>query len=118
MGPHGVRPGSVDHGEEAAGGLVERESSVLPGRALAESCQPLHVAPDRSRIRLMLFRQRVRLGGLFPRQIESLRDRIEHRVACRTELLGGRPLGAWCDRRRGRRRGPRGRHRSDVVHAS
>ena len=40
----------------------------------------------------MLFRQRVRLRGLLPRQIESLRDRIEYRVARRTELQGGGPL--------------------------
>jgi hypothetical protein len=46
MCPHGVTERSVHGGQEAAGGLVERESSVLPGRLLAESCQPLHVAPD------------------------------------------------------------------------
>ena len=85
------RPGSVDRGEEATGGAVEGEPSVLPGRALTESRQPLHVAPDGSGIRLVLFRQRVRLGGLLLRQIESLHDRVEHRVARRTELLGGGP---------------------------
>jgi hypothetical protein len=42
MYPHGVTGRSVHLGQEAAGGLVEREHEpcVLPGRALAESCQP------------------------------------------------------------------------------
>jgi hypothetical protein len=56
-------PGSMDRGEEAAGGAVEGEAAVLPGRALAESRQPLHVAPDRTRIRLVPFCQIVRLDG-------------------------------------------------------
>src|SRR4029077_11968548 len=46
--PAQQRPGSVDRGEEAAGGAIEREASVLPGRALTVSCQSLHVAPDRT----------------------------------------------------------------------
>jgi hypothetical protein len=78
MCPHGVRRRSVDRGEEAAGSLVEREPSVLPGCALTESCQSLRISPDRARVRLMLFRQRVRLGSLFARQLKSLCDRIEH----------------------------------------
>ena len=92
MCPHGVRGRSVHRGQEAAGGLVESESSVLPGRVLTESCQPLHVAPDRAWIRLVLLRQRVCLRGLLARQIESLHDRIEYRVARRTELQGDGPL--------------------------
>src|SRR5258708_861811 len=91
MCPHGEGPGSVDRGQEAAGGAIEGEASVLPGRALAETCQPLHVAPDRAGIRLVLFRQRVRLVGLLLRQIESPRDRLEHRIARGSELLGGGP---------------------------
>ena len=67
MCPHGVTERSVHFGQEAAGGLVERESSVLPGRVLTESRQPLHVAPDRAGIRLVLVRQCVRLRGLLAR---------------------------------------------------
>src|SRR2546430_15009652 len=78
----------MDRGEEATGGAVEREASVLPGRALTESRQSLHVAPDRPGIRLVLFRERVRLTGVLLRQIESLHRRLEHRVARGTELLG------------------------------
>src|SRR4029450_13588286 len=73
------------------GGEIESEPPVLPGRALTEPCQPLHITPNRSGIRLMLFRQGVRLRGLLLRQLESLNDRIEHRVTRRTELLGGGP---------------------------
>ncbi len=69
----------MDRGQEATGGTVEGEAAVLPRRALTESRQSLHVTPDRSGIRLVLFRQRVRLGGLLLRQIESLHDRIENR---------------------------------------
>src|SRR5687767_5042393 len=61
-------PGSVDRGQEATGGAIEHVPSVLPGCALTESCQSLHVAPDRTRVRLVRFRQRVRLGGLLLRQ--------------------------------------------------
>jgi hypothetical protein len=39
----------------------------------------------------VLFRQRVRLGGLRLRHVESLQDRLEHRVARRAELLGRSP---------------------------
>jgi hypothetical protein len=92
MCPHGVRGRSVHRGQEATGGLVESESSVLPGRVLTESCQTLHVAPDRAWIRLVLLRQRVCLHGLLARQIESLHNRIKHRVARRTELQGDGPL--------------------------
>jgi hypothetical protein len=35
---------SQDRGEETAGGAIEHEPCVLPGRALTESCQSLHVA--------------------------------------------------------------------------
>jgi hypothetical protein len=44
-------PGLVNRGQEAAGGAIERVSSVLPGCVLTESCQSLHVAPDRTGIR-------------------------------------------------------------------
>ena len=90
MYPHGNEPRSVDRGEKAAGSAIEGEPSVLPRRALAESCQSLHVTPDRSGIRFMLLRECVRLAGLFLRQIESLDGRIKDRVACGTELLGDR----------------------------
>ena len=83
MCPHGITERSVHCGQKAAGGLVERESSVLPGRVLTESCQTLHVAPDRAWIRLVLLRQRVCLHGLLARQIESLHNRIKHRIARR-----------------------------------
>ena len=91
MYSHGRKPGSVDHGEEATGGAIEGEASVLPGRVLTQSRESLHVAPDRSGIRLVLLGQCVRLSGLLLRQIQSRRDRIEHRVARRTELLGDGP---------------------------
>src|SRR6266536_244347 len=84
-------PGSVDRGEEAAGGAVEDEASVLPGRALTESRQSLHVAPDRPGIRLVLLREGVRLAGVLLRQIESLHGGIEHRVTRRSEFLGHGP---------------------------
>src|SRR3954447_17355239 len=67
MCPHGVTERSVHCSQEAAGGLVERESSVLPGRMLTESRQPLHVTPERAGIRLVLLRQCVRLRGLLAR---------------------------------------------------
>ena len=70
MCPRGEGPGSVDRGEEAAGGAIEGEPSVLPGRALTESRQPLHVAPDRTGIRLVAFGQVVRLRGLLLREID------------------------------------------------
>jgi heme/copper-type cytochrome/quinol oxidase subunit 3 len=92
MCPHGVRGRSVHRGQEATGSLVESESPVLPGRVLTESCQTLHVAPDRAWIRLVLLRQRVSLHGLLARQIKSLHNRIKHRVARRTELQGDGPL--------------------------
>jgi hypothetical protein len=90
MRPHGDQ-GSVDRGQEAAGGAIEKESSVLPGRVLTQSRESLHVTPHGSGIRLVLLGQRVRLRGLLLRQIKSRRDRIEHRVACRPELLGDGP---------------------------
>src|SRR3954468_19001816 len=65
--PAPQRPGSVDRGEEATGGAVEDEASVLPGCALTESRQSLHVAPDRTGIRLVLLREDVRLRGLLLR---------------------------------------------------
>src|SRR5439155_13063391 len=63
MYSHGRKPGSVDRGEEATGGAIEGEPSVLPGCALTQSREPLHVAPDRAGIRLVLFSHCVRLGG-------------------------------------------------------
>src|SRR5438874_13719361 len=76
MCPRGEGPGSVDRGQEATGGAVEGEASILPGRALTESRQPLHVAPDGAGIRLVLFRQRVRLGGVLMRQFQSTRSSV------------------------------------------
>jgi hypothetical protein len=81
----------VIRGQKATGGEIESEPPVLPGRALTEPCQPLHITPNRSGIRLMLLRQGVRLRGLLLRQLESLHDRVDHRVTRRTELLGGGP---------------------------
>ena len=97
-------PGSVDRGEEATGGAIEREPSVLPGRALTESRQSLHVAPDGTGIRLVLLRQRVRLRGLLLRHIQSPNGRVEHRVARRLRAPGTWPAGAGCGRSRCRRR--------------
>src|SRR5690606_5086023 len=57
LGPHGFRPRLVDRGEETAGGAVEGEAAVLPGRALTESCQSLHIAPHGPGIRLVLLRE-------------------------------------------------------------
>src|SRR5437879_11606973 len=91
MCPRGERPGSVDRGQEATGGAVEGEASILPRRALTESRQPLHVAPDGAGIRLVLFRQRVRLSGLLLRQFESPQYRLEHRVPRIAQLLSRRP---------------------------
>ena len=87
MYPHGNEPRSVDRGEKAAGSAIEGEPSVLPRGALTETGQSLRVAPDRPGIRLVLLRQRVRLGGLLVRQIKSLHDRLEHRVAIWPEFL-------------------------------
>ena len=42
--------GVIGRRQEAARRAVEREAAVLPGRALAEACQPLRVTPDRPRI--------------------------------------------------------------------
>ena len=81
----------MNRGQEATGGAIEGESSVLPGCALTQSRESLHEAPDRSGIRLVLLGQCIRLSGLLLRQIQSRRDRIEHRVARRTELLGDGP---------------------------
>src|ERR1700736_3947116 len=78
MSPHGRVPGSVDRGEEATGSAIEAEPSVLPGCALTESGQSLHVAPHRTGIRLVLLRECVRLSGLLLRQIQSLHGRVDH----------------------------------------
>src|SRR5438445_1211407 len=91
MCPHGKGPRSVNRGQEATGSAIEHVTSVLPWSVLTETSQSLHVAPHRARIRLVLFRQRVRLGGLLLRQIESPHDRLEHRVPRRSEFLGGGP---------------------------
>ena len=81
----------MDRGEQAAGRLIEREPRVLPGRALAESRQPLHVAPHRPRVRLERVRQAVRLERLLPRQVESRRRSLENLLARRAEFLAGGP---------------------------
>ena len=91
MYPRGEGPGSVDRGQEATGGPVESEASILPGRALTQTREPLHVAPEGPGVRLVLLRQRVRLGGLLLRQIESLHSRVEHRVPRSSEFLGSGP---------------------------
>ena len=84
---------SLHRGEETAGGAIEREARVLPGRALAETCQPLHVPPDRAGIRLVLFRQHEGVGGELPRQLQSLDRRLDHLLTGRAELLGRGPPG-------------------------
>src|SRR5947209_18815135 len=91
MFPHGEGPRSVNRGQEATRSAIEHVTSVLPWSVLTETSQSLHVAPHRARIRFVLFRQRVRLGGLLLRQIESPHNRLEHRVARRSEFLGGGP---------------------------
>ncbi len=35
---------SLNRGEETAGGAIEREPRILPGRVLTEWCQSLHAA--------------------------------------------------------------------------
>src|ERR1700719_3281180 len=65
---------SVNRGQEATGGAIEGEASVLPGRALTQSRESLHVAPDRSGIRLVLLGQCVRLSRLLLGQIQSCGD--------------------------------------------
>src|SRR5947207_3730323 len=87
--PAGREPRSVDRGEEATGGAIEDVTAVLPGRALTESCQALHESPDRTGVRLMFFRQRVRLSGLLLRDFGLANGRLEYRVPRRSELLGG-----------------------------
>ena len=67
-------PGSVDRGQEAAGGAIESEPSILPGGALTQSRESLHVAPDGTGIRLVLFRECVRLRSVLLRHIMSLHD--------------------------------------------
>src|SRR5262249_54017493 len=54
MCPRGDERGSVNRRQEATCGAIEDESPVLPGRALTETRQPLHVAPDRTWIRFEL----------------------------------------------------------------
>ena len=81
----------MDRGQEAAGRAIEGESAILPGCALAQTREPLHIAPDGAGIRLEHFRQRVRLCGLLLRQLESLNDRVNDRVTCRPEFLGRGP---------------------------
>src|SRR5882672_6194644 len=83
--------GSADRGQEAARGAIDGESSVLPGRVLTQSREPLHVPPHRTGIRLELLRQRVRLSGMLLRQIQSLHSRLENRLARGTELLDHSP---------------------------
>ncbi len=91
----------MNRGQEATGSAIEHVTSVLPWSVLTETSQSLHVAPHRARIRLVLFRQRVRLGGLLLRQIESPHDRLEHRVPRRSEFLGGGPQDQGAVRRTG-----------------
>ena len=81
----------MDRGQEAAGRAIEGESAILPRCALAQTREPLHVAPDRTGIRLERFRQRVRLRGLLLRQLESLNSRVNNRVTRRPEFLGRGP---------------------------
>jgi hypothetical protein len=63
----------------------------LPGRALTESRQPLHVAPRWTGIRLVLLRQCVRLRSLLLRHAQSPSGRVDHGVARRSKLLGCGP---------------------------
>src|SRR5437868_846576 len=91
MCPRDDGRGSVDRRQEATCGAIEAEPSVLPGRALAETRQSLHVAPDRAWIRLELLRERVRLAGLLLRHVESLYGHVDHRVTRRSEFLGHGP---------------------------
>ena len=88
LDPRSERRRSVNRREEAAGSAIEGEASVLPGRALTESRQSLHVTPDGTGIRLVLLCQCVRLGGLLLRHIQSLHDRIKYRVTRISDLLG------------------------------
>ena len=81
----------MDRGQEATGGAIEGEASVLPGRALTQSRESLHVPPDRSGIRLVLLGQCVRLSGLLLRQIRSRRDRIEELTEAPVFECGARP---------------------------
>lgn len=48
MCPRDASQGQLDRGEEAAGGAIEAEPSVLPGHALTEARQSLHLARDRT----------------------------------------------------------------------
>src|SRR5215831_7580157 len=91
MCPRDDERGSVDRRQEPTGGAIEREPSVLPGRTLAETRQSLYVAPHRTRIRLELLCERIRLAGLLLRHVEPLHGRVDHRVTGRTEFLGHRP---------------------------
>src|SRR6267143_1573107 len=66
-GENGPRGGSrvatarlLKRGQEATRGAVEREALVLIGHGLTETRQSLDVAPDGTRIRLVLLRQYVR----------------------------------------------------------
>jgi hypothetical protein len=83
--------GLVDRGQEAAGRAIESKAAVLPGRALTQTREPLHVAPDRTGIRLERFRQGERLCGLLLRQLESLDSRVNDRATRRPEFLGRSP---------------------------
>ena len=67
--------------EGATRRAIEREALVLPRRALTETRQPLHVAPDGPRIRLGRGRDVVGLARDLLRQIESLGHGVEDRLA-------------------------------------
>src|SRR5262245_5051068 len=81
----------MDRCQEAAGCAIEGEPAILPGCALAQTREPLHVTPDGTGIRLECFRQRVRLGGVLLRQLESLYSRVNNRVTRWPEFLGRGP---------------------------
>lgn len=83
--------GLADRDQEAAGGSIEDEASVLPGRALAQTREALHVPPHRTRIRLERLRRRVRLAGVLLRHLQSLHRRVDHCLTSRPEFLGLRP---------------------------
>src|SRR3954465_12224323 len=91
MCSRGDERGSVDRRQEATCGAIECESSILPGRALTESRQSLHVAPDGAWVRLELLRKCVRLAGLLLRHVKSLHGRVDYHVTGRSEFLSHCP---------------------------
>jgi hypothetical protein len=70
-------------------GLLEGEPGVLPRTCHGKLCQIPYVAPDRWRFRLRRLCHRVGVEACLRAPIQRLHHRLDHLLACLTELLGG-----------------------------